>query len=184
MFESERVRLRGLLEPDLSALHRWWIDPEIMRLQTHLAIRLDDEATNRERFATWYRPTDGGAAFSIVLRETEELVGACSLWGAEAKNRDAEMSIVIGRKELWGRGLGPEAIDLLLAYGFAELNLHRVHLVVLAFNTRAIRAYEKVGFVEEGRMRERVFRDGAWHDHVIMGMLQREFLSRTEGGDG
>nr|WP_309546968.1 GNAT family protein [Rhizobium rhizogenes]QCL10562.1 acetyltransferase family protein [Rhizobium rhizogenes] len=69
-------------------------------------------------------------------------------------------------------------IRLLLQYAFAELNLHRIGIRALAYNQRAIRGYKKCGFVIEGREREAAFVTRAWHDEVMMGIVEREFLSR------
>ena len=57
------------------------------------------------------------------------------------------------------------------------LRMHRIGIRVLAYNQRAIHAYKKCGFVIEGRERETAFVDGAWHDDVMMGLLDHEFLS-------
>lgn len=74
-----------------------------------------------------------------------------------------------------GRGLGSEAIKLLLHHAFGAMGLHRIGIRVLAYNKRAIRAYEKCGFVIEGRERETALVNGAWHDDIMMGLLEHEF---------
>lgn len=67
---------------------------------------------------------------------------------------------------------------LALAHAFDTLGVHRISVRVLAYNTRAIRAYEKCGFMEEGRERESAWVDGAWHDDVMMGILEGEMAHR------
>ncbi|MBD9373102.1 GNAT family N-acetyltransferase [Rhizobium sp. ARZ01] len=93
----------------------------------------------------------------------------------ENAERRASMAIGIFDPACLGTGLGSEVIGLVLRHAFATLRLHRISIRVLAFNRRAIRAYEKSGFVEEGSERETAFIDGAWHDDVMMGILDREF---------
>jgi RimJ/RimL family protein N-acetyltransferase len=61
-----------------------------------------------------------------------------------------------------------------------ELGGERVNLRVLAFNSRAIRAYEKCGFVQEGVERESAFVNGRWHDDIMMSVLDHEFLTGTQ----
>jgi RimJ/RimL family protein N-acetyltransferase len=73
------------------------------------------------------------------------------------------------------KGLGGEAIALVLGYAFNVLKLHRVSVRVVAYNLRAIRAYQKCGFVVEGREREAAFVDGIWHDDVMMAILDLEY---------
>ncbi|MEC3557614.1 GNAT family protein, partial [Bacillus thuringiensis] len=72
---------------------------------------------------------------------------------------------------------GSEAMKLLLDYAFLELNLHRVSLRVFSFNHKAIKLYEKIGFVHEGSSRQSLYRNGAWHDIVHMGLLQSEYTA-------
>ena len=83
------------------------------------------------------------------------------LFNIKWRNQTAEMAIGIGDPALRGQGYGREALDLLLGYAFHELGLYRVGLTVLDYNTAAIRAYERVGFVREGVQREAVWRAGA-----------------------
>ena len=71
--------------------------------------------------------------------------------------------------------MGTEAMSVLLDYGFNILNLHRVDLEVFAFNKRARKSYEKLGFKQEGIMRDKLFYDGEFHDAILMGVLKKEF---------
>jgi RimJ/RimL family protein N-acetyltransferase len=95
----------------------------------------------------------------------------------------ASLAVGIDDKGRLGAGLGCEAIRLVLLYAFEVLNLHRVSVRAVAYNARALRAYQKCGFVEEGREREAALVDGKWHDPVIMGILSPEFVRhRNEKG--
>src|SRR6267378_3834328 len=69
------------------------------------------------------------------------------------RNRSGELGIALGRRDCWGKGFGTDAVRTLCRWGFAELNLHRVHLKVYEDNPRGIACYEKVGFRQEGRLR-------------------------------
>lgn len=180
MFQSARLRLRAVEEEDYAVFHDWWSDPDLMALQSTRTIRLVGEPRNRAMFESWMEsPDDGTIGFSIVERSTDLLIGFCSLWGATIKDRQAELAIGIGEADYRGKMYGPEAMRLLLAYAFGELNYHRVFLTVLADNEPAVRAYRKVGFVEEGRMRRSIWRDGRWKDQLLMAILQDEFPGRT-----
>jgi RimJ/RimL family protein N-acetyltransferase len=63
-------------------------------------------------------------------------------------------------------------------HAFSSLGLHRVALSVFAFNERAIRAYARVGFTDEGRAREAIWRDGRWWDEIHMSVLEPEWRAR------
>jgi RimJ/RimL family protein N-acetyltransferase len=67
---------------------------------------------------------------------------------------------------------------VIVGYGFRELGLHRIQLGVVSFNLAGIRAYQKAGFVEEGRHRESVLHDGRWYDDVLMSILDHEWAAR------
>jgi RimJ/RimL family protein N-acetyltransferase len=77
--------------------------------------------------------------------------------------------------EFQNRGVGTDTTRVMLRYGFTELNLRRIQLLAFGYNERAIAAYRKAGFREEGRRREATFRGGRYHDEVIMGVLRREW---------
>ena len=89
----------------------------------------------------------GEYQFEIALCEGERPIGLCSIHVGENPNRSGELGILIGDREFQSKGYGSEAMGLLLDYGFATLGLHRIQLYVYANNARAIRCYEKVGFV-------------------------------------
>lgn len=100
------------------------------------------------------------------------LIGQCGLFRHDHAGRTAELGMAIGEREYWGRGIGREAVSLLVGYGFRVRNLRKVHLSVHATNERAIRAYSAAGFVEEGRRRQHVWNDGAYTDLVLMAQFR------------
>ena len=87
----------------------------------------------------------------------------------------AEVGLFIGDKSCWNKGYGTEVMRLLLRHGFGTLNLNRIFLRVDAANQGGIRAYEKAGFVHEGRFREGTFRDGHYEDMLFMSVLRSEW---------
>ena len=105
-------------------------------------------------------------------------IGTIRLHQIAEQDRRARLAIGIFDRRFWSHGYGTEAIQMLLTYAFDTVKLHRVDLRVLAYNTRAIRAYEKCGFVREGVERESAFVNGAWQDDVMMSILDHEFAAR------
>jgi RimJ/RimL family protein N-acetyltransferase/catechol 2,3-dioxygenase-like lactoylglutathione lyase family enzyme len=170
LLAGERVRLRELREEDLSQLVRWWHDEDLAVRQVTGPIHPRPSAAVADMFRSWSQNTDSTVGLSAVTRDTEELVGHVTLYGADVKDRCATLAIIIG-PPFQRRGLGRDALQTLIRYGFTELGLHRIELGVNGYNTAAIAAYTAVGFVEEGRRRQALFRHGTWHDHVQMGIL-------------
>ena len=108
--------------------------------------------------------------FSIVLND-DTLIGNISLMDVNLVSRKATLGIFIGDEENRSKGYGTEAMKLLVDYGFNILGLHNIDLNVFAFNERAIKAYEKVGFKEYGRRHESYFLDGKFHDEISMEII-------------
>lgn len=91
-------------------------------------------------------------------------------------NRNAMLGICL-LEDFRGKGYGSEAINWVLDWGFRTAGLHRVNLVAISYNQIAIKLYRKLGFVEEGREREAIYHDRAWHDLVHLAMLEHEWES-------
>lgn len=102
-------------------------------------------------------------------------LGGIRLHSLDRHDHRARLAIGLYDVRQLGRGLGREAIRLVLSHAFGPLNLHRVDLRVVATNERAIRCYRACGFQEEGRERESARVGGQWHDDVIMGLLAHEY---------
>lgn len=109
-----------------------------------------------------------------VIEADGALIGAIRLHSVNHADKRANIAIGILNIAALGRGYGTEAMQLLCAHAFDSLGLHRLSCRVLAFNDRAIRSYEKVGFVREGCEREAALIGTTWHDDVIMGLLDRD----------
>jgi RimJ/RimL family protein N-acetyltransferase len=173
LFRGELVRLTQVSRDNLPAYKRWMRDYEVQRFLARTPTPITDEAEE-----AWFESVaedTGDYIFAIRTLDGDTLIGNCGLHNVEAKNRLAEFGIIIGEKDYWGRGYGTDAARVILRFAFDELNLHRVELDVYDFNPRAIRSYEKVGFVHEATRRDALFRDGAYHDVHKMGILQREW---------
>ncbi len=113
--------------------------------------------------------------FGICLIEDDQYVGNARLSGVDNVNKQATYGWLIGNKNLQGRGIGTEALILLLRFAFESLGLNRVSTSIAASNTASIRANEKAGFTHEGILRERLISDGIFVDAVQISILRREF---------
>ncbi len=174
---GELVRLRGTRDADLPVLAGWMMDPAIRVTQSASALPLS-EASARADMAAWNANKSADAGFSIEsLDEQPTLIGFASLFGVGAKDRCGTLGIVLGR-EFVGRGYGTDAVRVIVSFGFREMGLCRIQLGVYSFNVRAIAAYRKAGFVEEGRRREAIRHDGQAYDEVLMSILEREWRAR------
>lgn len=171
-----RLYLRPLDLDDLERCMRWINDPEILKfLGRRLPMGRDQE---KEWISSQYKD-DKEIQLAIVLNEDDRHIGNCGLFGIDYVDRCGEFGILIGESDAWHHGYGPEATRLVLEYGFRQLGLHRIELEVYAFNERARKSYEKVGFQLEGVKREANYWDGQFHDALTMSILAPEWRGET-----
>jgi RimJ/RimL family protein N-acetyltransferase len=169
------ISLGPVCPQDLPALHRWINDRDLVLLSApYRPVHVTDQEA-------WWRSVSSDHSvelFAIRTLDGNRLVGTCQLLGIDTRHRSAELQIRIGEDAERGRGLGTEAVELLLRHAFADRDLERVSLHVFASNARAIAAYEKNGFVREGLLRGAAYVDGRREDVVVMAVLRDEWERR------
>ena len=180
MIYGERVRLRHVERDDLHKFVNWLNDPLVIQgISMYLPISMDEEDS-------WYedvlkRPNEERPlCIDAKYEDGWQLIGNSGFFSIDWRNRSAEFGIFIGDTAYWDQGYGTEVVRLILQHGFFTLNLHRIFLRVFADNPRAIRVYEKVGFVHEGRQRQAVYWNGKYQDVLLMSVLRPEWEERTE----
>ncbi|MFF6780046.1 GNAT family N-acetyltransferase [Streptomyces sp. NPDC012510] len=178
---GERAVLRPFTGDDAPVMARILDDPQVVRLTGS-----PTEAIGSERLRSWYgsrsEQTDR-LDLGIVDRASGELVGEAVLNEWDEANRSCCFRILIGPGGR-DRGLGTEAVRLTVGHAFERVGLHRVSLYVFTHNPRALRAYEKVGFVAEGVERQTLWQDGEWIDAVRMSILAPEWAAHRGRPEG
>ncbi|MET9430108.1 GNAT family protein [Streptomyces sp. NPDC003036] len=173
---GERIRLRGIEPDDWRAFMRFATDEE--RLGDLLGPPRSTESHRvwaRERAAV---PPDGDC-FQLVIEATGsgEAVGAVGTNHADPRAGRFEYGVTIAAEHR-GKGYASEAVALLLRFMFAERRYHKCEARIFAHNEASLALHRRLGFVEEGRLRDHVFLDGRHHDLVLMGLLAGEFAGR------
>jgi UDP-4-amino-4,6-dideoxy-N-acetyl-beta-L-altrosamine N-acetyltransferase len=168
LITGENVYLRALERTDFQKILDWINNPELKYLTGTLYPITDAE---HEKWFQMKLVEKTNKSFGIVDRLSDEIIGVIGFNNTDFINRNAEIYIYIGDKSYWGKGLGTDSVKTLVNFAFGELNLHRISLVVFSYNTRAIRSYEKAGFVTEGILKESIFKAGKYHDKVLMAIL-------------
>ncbi len=181
---GDRVVVRPFVDSDFPAVRAALRDPEVVRLTGSRPIVWDRPA--EERLRAWYR-TRGEQTDRLDLAVEERATGA---WAGEVVlNAWDPANLTCNFRTMFGpqgrdRGLGTEAARLIVGYGFEQLGLHRIALEVYSFNPRARRAYEKVGFVAEGVLRDALRTPQGWADATVMSILADDWRAvRTSRDD-
>jgi RimJ/RimL family protein N-acetyltransferase len=165
---------RSLKPSDVNYFKKWILDKEVIRYSMTKFHRISNDL----QIIDWFQATlfDGKTfQLGIVDPESGDLIGYAGIASLNEVDGNGEYFIFIGDKIHWGKGIASFATKEILRMGFKNLKLHRIFLTASSSNPGAIRAYEKAGFVHEGRMREAFYRDNEYSDKVFMGILQGEF---------
>lgn len=174
---SHRIYLSAYREEDAEQMTKWSEDDIYARNLDTDYFRPHSDRYIADHFEEL---ENDNTMIEFALRTTKDdtLIGFICLHTIEWNNRSASMAIGIGEQDYRGKGYGTEAIQLMLYYAFQELNLHRVGLDVISNNESAIEVYQNIGFIQEGVMRECVYREGHTLNRIFMGILESEWKEK------
>lgn len=166
MYSGALVRLRAMEREDIARCHEMVNDYAAMRGVTSGMLypsSFEDEQRYMDGQSSYTR---GEYQFAVETTDGE-FVGRCGFIRVDWKNRLAELGILLDARH-HGKGYGTDAVRVLCAFGFGELNLHKIKATVFDFNAPALRCYEKCGFAREGVLKNELFREGAYHDVIAL----------------
>jgi RimJ/RimL family protein N-acetyltransferase len=177
LLHTGRLCLRPLAETDAPALFGLFSDPEVMRYwstspwtQLEQAQAMIADAAEGVRSGRHLR-------LAATQAETGQLIGTCSLFNLYRSSQRAEIGYALGRA-FWGQGLMHEALSALVAMAFGDWGLRRLEADIDPRNTASARALERLGFREEGLLRERWVVNGEVSDSGLYGLLAAEWRAR------
>jgi RimJ/RimL family protein N-acetyltransferase len=167
------ITLREITREDIPIINAWRRDPVVAdgvgAPRRFIGIDVD---------LKWYEDylTRRGSEVrcAVCLADGGQLVGMVSLTRIDYVHRHAEYNAVVGQRDTQSRGIGTAATRAMVRHGFFDLNLHRIYVSILVDNVGSIRMCEKAGFREEGRIREGAYKNGRYHDLVLMGVLKSD----------
>ena len=168
------IYLREIQRSDLPNINRWRNDKNLINF-LGAPFRFINIEIDEKWFDSYLSHRANNIRLAICESVGEKLLGVVYLLQIDWINRSGEYAIQIGEKDSQGSGAGFQATVKILEHAFTDLNLNRVYLTVLSNNERAIRLYKKIGFVEEGKLRKAVFKNGRYMDLICMAILKEEF---------
>ena len=170
MIAGEHVILRAFEREDAERCYRWMNDPNIVRtLKSRYPIAFQNEIEWLDR-AMHASATE--RHFAIERKDDRSHVGNASIHDIDWVSRTGGFGLFIGEPSAWNRGFGTDAIVTLVRFAFDEMNLHKLRINVFDYNDRAKHILETHGFVQEGRLAREFYREGTYHDIVILSIFR------------
>lgn len=174
LYTGRMVHLRAREVEDAATFHRWFNDCEVtgwLGIRYPISHRGEAKLLDSSPAPGFHR-----AAFAVETRDDGRLIGNCELQG-HVEDRCATLGIALGERD---HGFGTDTMRTVCRVGFEVMNLHRIELTVDATNLRARHVYRKVGFVEEGELRDHRFLRGAYRNTAVMGLFRTELTLEDE----
>jgi [ribosomal protein S5]-alanine N-acetyltransferase len=172
--EDQDFYLRELRETDLDGhWYSWFNDSEVTKYQNKKIF-----PNNREKQKIYYetiKNSTSDVVFAIIEKKSNTHIGNVGLHHIDWVHRSAELGIVIGEKDFWGKGFGKKAWKLITEYGFMTLNLHRIYAIVMTDNISSVKSAEASGFKKEGTIREVFYKNGKYLNIYYYNITREDF---------
>lgn len=171
VLQGKRIYLRDIVPDDVNEAYcRWMNDPATNKF---LESRFYPHSIGSLREYLVDKQADRlNVFFAIVFKDGDRHIGNIKLGPIDPHHHLADIGILIGEKDCWGKGYASEAISLVVGYAFDTLGLHKVTAGCYAPNKGAIRAFEKVGFVREGVRKAHCLFEGEYVDDILLGLVR------------
>lgn len=173
---GKKTILRPISESDIPFFIKWINDPEVAKfIARHWPLM---ELTEKK----WLEKKAESDDSIVLVIETLEgkPIGIMGIDKIDWVNRTAITGALIGEKAYWGKGFGTDAKMQLLNYAFNTLGLRKICSEVISFNGRSVAYSKKCGYIEEGRKRQQIFREGKCWDMVLLGVFKEEWLPKWQ----
>lgn len=178
----DTVYLRAIETEDYKTTYQWRNDDEISSM-----VGGQKYFVSLEKEKKWVESIMGDNSsirLMVCLKESNKPIGMVTLADVNYINRSAHSHILIGDKAEWGKGYGTIALQQLLTYAFEEMGLHRIEAMVLETNIGSVKMHKKCGYSEEGIKREAVYKNGRYHNQLIMSVLYGDYINMNKLAQG
>lgn len=175
VLEGKRLRLRRMDRPDAETMFRYWSDPEVVRYMNMPPFTSEEDTFEMINMLNGLSESEDALRWGIELKEKALLIGSCgfNVWQLSGAYR-GEIGYDLGR-DYWGQGYMAETLQLLLTFGYETMGLNRIEALVDPRNDNSRRLLQKLGFVEEGLLREYQRSESGFVDLMIYSLLKKEY---------
>ena len=173
MFEGKFVTLRALEKEDLPSLKEWRNSLHVRKSTREY--KLLNMINQKNWFESIHQSNPPKDIMFGILNRRKKLIGVTGLTYIDWKNRNSEISIYLSTINWQTKPEAKEVINLVMEYGFEELNLNRLYVEIFSLMKENIKLFTKMKFIKEGQLREKVWRQNKWWDTLIFSKLAKEY---------
>lgn len=171
---TDRLRLREMTLQDVTALLKHLGNPEVVKYIDMQPIKTREQANEWLRWMGSYFSARDGLRWGIIRKTDNMFIGSAGIGGWNREARYAEIGYDIAQP-YWGNGYATEVTHAIIQFGVNHMNLNRIEADIVAGNDASMRVLEKLGFQQEGILRERVYKDGEYHNVHLFALLSKDF---------
>ena len=175
---GERLYLREVRPSDVNdAYYSWMNNPETIQ---YVESRFfPNSMESLQEYVKKVLGNKDNIFLAIVLKEKHKHIGNIKMGPINWVHRLADIGVILGEKDSWGKGYASEAISLLAEYAFKNLNLHKLTAGCYEPNQGSLKTFRKAGFEIEGKRKKHAFFNGEYVDVILLGRI-----CSTEKSDG
>jgi len=176
LIEGNNVNLRALEIEDLPKLKDWRNKKHVKKSTREY--RLLNAIHQKDWFESIHRNNPPKEIMFGILNKKRKIIGVTGLTHIDWKNRNSEISIYFSNEGWQTKKEASEVLNLVMEYGFGELNLNRLWVEIYGNMKENVKLFEKMKFFKEGILRQRVWRNKKWWDSFIYSKLAREYYGK------
>ena len=171
--EGTQIYLREVRDSDVNDnYYNWLNDPSVNQfLETRFMPR---SHKNISGFVQYMDGKSDEVLFAICVKDNDKHIGNIKIGPINWIHRFADISLLIGDKDYWGKGIATEAIKLVTTFGFKQLNLHKIKAGCYVDNIGSKNAFLKAGYTLEATLKKHFFANGSYQDTFLLGILDDE----------
>ena len=173
---TQRLILRQITGEDDKSLFEVLSDEDTCEYLTHNAVNDIEFIKRMIPGMQMFFDEKQRIRWGIAQKQDNSIIGHCGFFDIDRSNCCAEISYCL-KNGLWGQGIMTEALDAMLKFGFEDYGLNRIVAKVIIGNVRSIKVMQKLGFVQEGILRESLYKNGQYHDLLVFSLLKSEYHS-------
>ncbi|PFA70466.1 GNAT family N-acetyltransferase [Bacillus sp. AFS015802] len=176
VFETERLMLRQISMEDVDFLYELYTSEEVLRYFGMSPIDSKDVAVSMVENYEKHLESGGPMRFAIVEKSTGKMIGTCGFHAISKSYKRCEIGYDLSPGH-WGKGIMGEALSPLLSYLFTDKGMNRVGAVIVPYNKASSRVVEKLGFKQEGLLRDYILQGDRAYDAHMYSLLKKEWNS-------